>query len=134
MGLHSADKHVTPLFRDYRWNSVRSTVPSSLWLSVLRQYQLDSRVAADNLLSLFRAPIWNLFASDASPEMSRDTLLGLILWLALSLWTAGAGNANVEMVDIGPLILAQVCIGLDLMMFQFRDPTAGTQVYALSSQ
>ena len=99
LGLHIADKHVTPPFRDYRWNcwSASSTALSSLWLSVLRQYQLDSRVAADNLLSLFRAPIWNLFASDASPEMSRDTLLGLILWLALSLWTAGAGNGNVAM-------------------------------------
>ena len=129
VGLRSADARVAPLFEDDRWNSSRSTAPLCRWHAILRRHKIESSVEADDVTHRSMAPIWDLLALGASPDVCRETLLKLVLWLAPSLRTAGAGDGDVEMRDRGPLMWAPVSIGRDLVEFQFRDPTAGTRTY-----
>ena len=47
---------------------------SALLHAILRQHQLESTVEADDVQHRSIAPIWDLLALDASPDVSRNSV------------------------------------------------------------
>ena len=100
-------------------HSLSSALQLACWHAVLIRYQIVSTEEAHDVPRRSIAPIWDLSALSASPGVSRETILKVVQWLALSLLTAGAGDGDAEMVDRGPLMWASVSVRQDLVGFQF---------------
>jgi hypothetical protein len=87
VGLQSSLSSVARLFEIGQRDQVRSTAPLCSWINKMRKHGLVSTVTAGDLSFRSTGPIWDLVTLGGHPDVQRDILHDIVMWLAPHLRT-----------------------------------------------
>ena len=128
VGLRSSLSPVARLFEIGLWDQVRSTAPLCSWINKMRKHGLVSTVTADDLSFRSTGPIWDLVTPGGHPDVPRDILHDLVMWLAQHLRTVQTEDVA-DQEGQGPLMWSPVSLTRSKVDFHYTDHTALRQVW-----
>jgi hypothetical protein len=94
----------------------------------MRKHGLVSTVTADDLSFRSTGPIWDLVTPGGHPDVPRDILHDLVMWLALQLRTVQTEDVA-DQEGQGPLMWSPVSLTRSKVDFHYTDHTAGVVEY-----